>query len=136
MCRSFQVEWGWKGGSHGEIMQLAQHHTVRLSSHFTVIFKSYIKKNQHVFRKLSSAYLFHACSHLYKWRSEFCIFISKIELLILWFLLFILSLFFMQWTFYNIQICYRPCPGTKNTSMRKESLCLPGTHRLMRETGM
>ena len=39
------MEWGWKGGSHGEIMQLAQHHTVRLSSHFTVIFKSYIKKN-------------------------------------------------------------------------------------------
>lgn len=33
---------GGKGGSPREIMQLAQQHTVRLSSHFTVILKSYI----------------------------------------------------------------------------------------------
>lgn len=38
------MEWGWKGGSPREIMQLAQHRTVRLSSHFTVILKSYIYK--------------------------------------------------------------------------------------------
>lgn len=44
------MEWGWKGGSPREIMQLAQQHTVRLSSHFTVILKSYIYiKKSHLF---------------------------------------------------------------------------------------
>lgn len=137
MCRSYQVEWGWKGGSHREIMQLAQHRTVRLSRHFTVNFKSYIKKKkQHVFRKLSSAYLFHACSHLYKWRSEFFIFISKIQLFNFVILSLISHYFSCSEYFLIFRYIISTVQALRIQTWVKENLCLPGTCWLMRETGM